>query len=776
LDEFFDADAVKRLGMKKVEFVKDAGKTSSWLDSRVKQLKEASLKRWGPYSGATAQQQELILQHAAEESIQIGIRAADRITAGGTKLGTWLGLEAKSVYEKAKSIFGILPGKGLRSDLDIAFVRDLKSGEFLNEQEILERVVDPLNRKFITAGDSGASFMHGGAFTGSEARGGFLNDRAYGRVNSPGPVTIFGEGKVTHLLEQDVYKMAMANPEALPWHPGWNVPKGIAPGNQGESVIGLVKAETQMAAVTVPGGFTPSAIDIGALRAESEGTGRLGSYRGSGWDVFPTSVDEKIALRVRKLGTAPLNATDFAEEARGLQAYDQLGFMGYSGSFDIPSAGDTERRLQGFAIEKLPGLDDRDVHLVRETLTASQRRYVDAAEELMQRVKGQEFDFQYGKVGSGPRKGHVAIYDPPSLTEEQLQNAQPLIQQFRKDFPNGGAPIRTDLSGMTSTDDGNDLLSTQAPLALSLVAEQLWSSESDPTVGLNIRVALADLPTGELAESFITRLNANGVPSEGKIVIDRDADGRGWFIDPTPLDDSEFAEPNSAAFGHYDLFSVIAHEVGHTLGFLRGFNGYDLNVTEAADGSFIFVGDGFSAMLSDDGSHLNGTVYATDLMSDTLSTFQRKLPSVIDSRIVSTARETAATASQIPAKPAVDVSPLPDTSAPDLSGTDDLPIAGPAELHSDTTPAHIVNGNFDIAAPDSDGFGWTTLGGGAVLDGRGVLSEHPRLVSRLTQTVLVPAGATALMFTIIDADFDAPGSGPSDAFEVAVLDADTMAP
>jgi len=62
----------------------------------------------------------------------------------------------------------------------------------------------------------------------------------------------------------------------------------------------------------------------------------------------------------------------------------------------------------------------------------------------------------------------------------------------------------------------------------------------------------------------------------GVLVIDDDAAGRGWFIDATPLDDIEFAnmmsgtwlqtDPTAAPAGHFDLLTLIMHEIGHGLG------------------------------------------------------------------------------------------------------------------------------------------------------------------------------------------------------------------
>ena len=72
--------------------------------------------------------------------------------------------------------------------------------------------------------------------------------------------------------------------------------------------------------------------------------------------------------------------------------------------------------------------------------------------------------------------------------------------------------------------------------------------------------------------------NAVGEQSPGHIVIDADAAGHGWFVDPTPNDNAEFAhaanaaatdlytDPTNAAAGHLDLLTAVTHEMGHALG------------------------------------------------------------------------------------------------------------------------------------------------------------------------------------------------------------------
>ena len=80
-----------------------------------------------------------------------------------------------------------------------------------------------------------------------------------------------------------------------------------------------------------------------------------------------------------------------------------------------------------------------------------------------------------------------------------------------------------------------------------------------------VAVRLADLPAGMLGETV------------GKtILIDRDAAGYGWFVDPTPADDAEFADllaphtlaarKGTAADHRADLLTTVMHEMEHVLG------------------------------------------------------------------------------------------------------------------------------------------------------------------------------------------------------------------
>jgi hypothetical protein len=70
-------------------------------------------------------------------------------------------------------------------------------------------------------------------------------------------------------------------------------------------------------------------------------------------------------------------------------------------------------------------------------------------------------------------------------------------------------------------------------------------------------VRVADLPGSYL-----------GLLAGDAILIDRDAAGRGWFVDATPQDDSEFGagDGTGQAAKKYDLLTVLAHELGHLFG------------------------------------------------------------------------------------------------------------------------------------------------------------------------------------------------------------------
>ena len=69
------------------------------------------------------------------------------------------------------------------------------------------------------------------------------------------------------------------------------------------------------------------------------------------------------------------------------------------------------------------------------------------------------------------------------------------------------------------------------------------------------------------------RWTARSIPkgptaSGNTIWLDANAAGYGWFIDPTPADDTEFTTPgNQGEMNRMDLLTVLEHELGHILGY-----------------------------------------------------------------------------------------------------------------------------------------------------------------------------------------------------------------
>lgn len=103
-------------------------------------------------------------------------------------------------------------------------------------------------------------------------------------------------------------------------------------------------------------------------------------------------------------------------------------------------------------------------------------------------------------------------------------------------------------------------LETIADAAIARLQATYGSTPAiDALAGIDLQVV--DLPDGELGRAL-----------PGRILIDDDAAGFGWFIDTTPFDDGEFTSgsPRNAiapsAIGRVDLLTVVLHEFGHQLG------------------------------------------------------------------------------------------------------------------------------------------------------------------------------------------------------------------
>jgi hypothetical protein len=102
-------------------------------------------------------------------------------------------------------------------------------------------------------------------------------------------------------------------------------------------------------------------------------------------------------------------------------------------------------------------------------------------------------------------------------------------------------------------------LSSDALAPVVTAAVQNWKNSLDSTQQAaldSVTVLAADLPDGVLGQAM-----------GATILIDLDAAGNGWFIDPTPHESSEFRNGVATSVTGVDLLTVITHEFGHVLGF-----------------------------------------------------------------------------------------------------------------------------------------------------------------------------------------------------------------
>jgi PKD repeat protein len=130
-------------------------------------------------------------------------------------------------------------------------------------------------------------------------------------------------------------------------------------------------------------------------------------------------------------------------------------------------------------------------------------------------------------------------------------------------------------------------------------------------------------------------------------------------------------------------------------------------------------------------------------MNTTLTPGVRKLPSALDIQILNTLRNPQ---------------PINSTAITSLTA----PLSAGALIA-------INNGSFDT---NTD---WYTRGDSHILNGQAILSENSPYLSHLSQTFVIPQGAKALQFTLVNTDLKTNNTAlaPNDAFEIALLNHNT---
>ncbi len=143
----------------------------------------------------------------------------------------------------------------------------------------------------------------------------------------------------------------------------------------------------------------------------------------------------------------------------------------------------------------------------------------------------------------------------------------------------------TDIQWTNEGDDNFEVFGDNAQAARDVVnaALAMWEkviNDFDPLVNeaenrYEIEISADDLAAPRLGQAGLDSIDGDGKPREGFLVLDVDANGGGWFMDPTPFENSEFDTllGSSAAIATTgpasmttDMFSVVLHEVGHQMG------------------------------------------------------------------------------------------------------------------------------------------------------------------------------------------------------------------
>lgn len=193
--------------------------------------------------------------------------------------------------------------------------------------------------------------------------------------------------------------------------------------------------------------------------------------------------------------------------------------------------------------------------------------------------------FRYGAVGwkpiagdwNGDGKASVGVYDLQGVWYLRNSNSPgaPDITPFQY-----GAGNWIPVAGAW----------TAAPLVLHAAGgKYLPEAAPVPAAELSpiVQAALTRLSADGIDAATLARLSATAVtlsplpagtlgladPTANRIVLDDNGAGYGWFVDPTPLQDEEFAADGSAltgsaAAGHEDLLTAVLHEMGHIAGLL----------------------------------------------------------------------------------------------------------------------------------------------------------------------------------------------------------------
>jgi hypothetical protein len=288
----------------------------------------------------------------------------------------------------------------------------------------------------------------------------------------------------------------------------------VAWGNNGSSQLNVPKGLSGVTAISAGGGY--QAGDAFALALLSNGTVTAWGNGSSGQTAVPEGLSGVTAIAAGALHTLVLKSNGT------VVAWGNNG----SGQLNVPAG--------------LSGVTQIAAGSFHSLATKSGGIVVAWGNDA------------FGQVSQPPHLHQAVALAGGEFTSVFLAPAQQLLQAAGGEGPGSGAITQGQLQN-----------------AVSAALQRLSTAGVD--AALVQRLAAAQYSVGALPAGW---LGLTDVAAD-QVTISPDAAGHGWFVDPTPLQDEEFAAGGpggvltalpGAAAGLEDLETAVLHEMGHLAG------------------------------------------------------------------------------------------------------------------------------------------------------------------------------------------------------------------
>jgi hypothetical protein len=297
-------------------------------------------------------------------------------------------------------------------------------------------------------------------------------------------------------------------------------------------------------------------------------SGTTGRYTG----VAPAN---DVALTTRLLAVAPLSYVEYSATVNAAKAGVSAGVtFGYTSSDNFLYAGIIAGTNQVVLGHRSNGIWYVDA-VTSTTITAGTNYTLlvaltegstNGVNVVLNGRSVLSFNYNYmvhdGSIGLYARNGS-ASFDNILIRGDDIA------------YAGGGAPLTVAAAPAQPALEAGNLDASVLSAALA-EAERRWIASGLVDAAAITRLGAIEIRVADLDGLTLGLSNEQ----EKAIIIDANAVGFGWFIDPTPSVDGEFALrlnfderaalPGSPSYGRIDLVTVVEHELGHLLGYEHG--------------------------------------------------------------------------------------------------------------------------------------------------------------------------------------------------------------